>query len=117
MLDSSNMRGDLKTIVKRRLAELGINPFEAARRGRLERSFVNDILNGKKHSIRGDNATKLATALEVDVVYLLSQRDPPPEDAELVRHFHHASPEAQRIVKTILGISADVDQIEDWKNR
>ena len=106
------MRGDLKTIVQRRLAELGINPFEAARRGHLERSFVNDILNGKKHSIRGDNATKLATALEVDVVYLLSQRDPLPEDAELLKRFHQSSSETQRIIKTILGVAPSASQID-----
>jgi transcriptional regulator with XRE-family HTH domain len=102
------MSSDLKTLVKRRLVELGINPFEAARRGRLERSFVNDLLNGKKRSIRGDNATKLAAALEVDVVSLLSRRDgPPPEDVELVKRFHQASPETQRIVNTILRTGTD----------
>jgi hypothetical protein len=62
---------DLRMLVSRRLAELGINPFEAARRGGLERSFVNDILIGKKRSVRGDNIGKLAVALETDPVSLL----------------------------------------------
>ena len=62
---------DLRTLISRRLAELDISPFEAARRGGLERCFVNDILVGKKRSVRGDNIGKLAAALETDPVSLL----------------------------------------------
>jgi transcriptional regulator with XRE-family HTH domain len=57
----------LKEIVARRLSETGMNPFEAARRGGLERSFVNDILIGKKLSIRADKANQLAAALDLPV--------------------------------------------------
>lgn len=63
--------GPLKAIVELRLTELGVNPFEAARRGGLERSFVNDLLIGRKKSVRGDNIGKLAAALEIDTASLL----------------------------------------------
>lgn len=56
----------LQKIVANRLKELGINPFEAARRGDLERSYVNDILIGKKHSVRTDKIESLARALQLD---------------------------------------------------
>lgn len=55
----------LKDIVSARLAELGRNPFEAARIGGLERSFVNDILIGRKRSVRGSNLVKLSKALDL----------------------------------------------------
>lgn len=61
----------LKEIVKRRLAETGQNPFEAARRGGLERVFINDILADKKQSVRGANLEKLAKALLCDPADLI----------------------------------------------
>lgn len=54
----------LKEFVEERLAELDRNPFEAARKGGLERSFVNDILIGKKHSVSGGKIPLLAEALD-----------------------------------------------------
>lgn len=62
----------LKTVVERRLAQIGKNPFEAARDGGLERNFVNDIINGKKQSVRGDNLAKLATGLNATPAEILS---------------------------------------------
>lgn len=56
-----------------RLAELGRNPFEAARLGGLERSFIVDILTGKKKSVRGQNLSKLAKALDTTVEFLLAE--------------------------------------------
>ena len=44
--------------------ELDLNPFEAARKGGLERSFINDLLIERRKSVRGDNIFKLANALE-----------------------------------------------------
>jgi hypothetical protein len=49
-----------------RLRELNRNPFEAARLGGLERSFVNDILIGRKRTVRGENLGRLARALDWD---------------------------------------------------
>lgn len=64
------MSKPLKEIVETRLAELGRNPFEAARKGGLERSYVNDILNEKKKSIRADKIGQLAAALDMRVADL-----------------------------------------------
>lgn len=55
---------NLKTVVERRLDQIGKNAFEAARDAGLGRDFVNDILNGKKASVRGDNLEKLARGLD-----------------------------------------------------
>jgi phage repressor protein C with HTH and peptisase S24 domain len=62
----------LKDTVQRRLDDLEKNPFEAARDGGLERNFINDILNGKKVSVRGANLEKLARGLETTPSALLS---------------------------------------------
>ncbi len=56
----------LKANVERRLHELGINPYEAARRGGLERNFVQDILHERKRTVRGDNLDRLAKGLSCD---------------------------------------------------
>jgi SOS-response transcriptional repressor LexA len=71
------MANSLKDRVKARLDVLGINAFEAARRGGLERNFVNDILDNTKLSVRGVNLPKLATALECSIPYLLGEEDEP----------------------------------------
>jgi hypothetical protein len=57
---------ELQRVVMERLKELNRNPFEAARLGGLDRSFVNDILIGRKRSVRGDNLERLARALDWD---------------------------------------------------
>lgn len=67
------MAESLKTIVARRLAHLGRNAFEAARFGGLERSYVNDILIGKKLSVRGDKLADLARALDWSAGELLAE--------------------------------------------
>jgi phage repressor protein C with HTH and peptisase S24 domain len=77
----------LKTVVQRRLDQIGKNAFEAARDGGLERNFVNDILNGKKASVRGANLEKLAAGLETTPGILLSgdfsAPDQPDRDTDL----------------------------------
>ncbi|SKB97258.1 Phage repressor protein C, contains Cro/C1-type HTH and peptisase s24 domains [Bosea thiooxidans] len=57
----------LKEFTQERLRVTGRNPFEAAKIGGLERSFVNDILIGKKQSVRGAKITQLAEALDTSV--------------------------------------------------
>ncbi|WP_188855387.1 S24 family peptidase [Aureimonas glaciei] len=59
--------------IRERLADLDTNPFAIAEKGSLERNFVNDILNGKKKSVRGDNLFKLAAALDTTPEWLLRQ--------------------------------------------
>lgn len=63
---------DLKSFVENRLADLDRNPFEAAREGGLERSFVNDILIGKKRTVSGGNVNKLAQALDATASDIIS---------------------------------------------
>jgi transcriptional regulator with XRE-family HTH domain len=62
-----NSGDELRALIRRRLEALGINSFEAARRVGAQRTFVNDILSGRKQSVRGDNLRRLADALEMDL--------------------------------------------------
>lgn len=67
-------------IVDERLRELGTDAFAAARKGGLERSFVYEILYGKKVSVLASSLPKLAKALEWDVSHLetvLGLKKPP----------------------------------------
>lgn len=63
--------------VRERLDALGINRVEAARRAGLERSFVNDLILGKKKNILGASLLRLATALECDPAYLVGMQAEP----------------------------------------
>jgi hypothetical protein len=76
---------ELQRVVMERLKELNRNPFEAARVGGLDRSFVNDILIGRKRSVRGDNLERLARALDWDSGMLMdaSRRNRPPKGFNL----------------------------------
>ena len=76
------MAQTLKEIVSTRLAELERNPFDAARIGGLERSYVNDILIDKKFSIRQDMAPKLAKALDWAVHELFPGSSLPSEQGD-----------------------------------
>jgi len=77
----------LKANVESRLEELGINPYEAARRGGLERNFVQDILHERKRTVRGDNLNKLAKALAcepADLIPSAGSRRSGPEYREVI---------------------------------
>lgn len=76
--DISHM-SSLKQIVQQRLKDTDQNPFEAARRAGLDRYFINDILLGKKQSVRGGNLEKLALALLCDPADLISSSARRPE--------------------------------------
>lgn len=72
--------------VNQRLIELGLNASEAARRGGLERSFVKDLLLGKKKSVRGVGLLRLAFALNVSPAWLTGHSEElgsPPDISEL----------------------------------
>lgn len=60
----------LRQRVQSRLSALGINPFEADRRAGLARGYVNDLLIGKKASMRPGPLGKLAQALDCDPDFL-----------------------------------------------
>jgi hypothetical protein len=57
---------NLKEIVEARLAELGLGPVEAAVQGGIERTFIRDIVEGKKKSVRANKIDELARALRLD---------------------------------------------------
>lgn len=60
------MDNPLQKIDRSRLEDLETNPFEAAKSAGLERSFLNDILIGKKLSFRTDKTEQVARALQLD---------------------------------------------------
>ena len=60
---------DLRERIELRLKELGLNAFEAARSAGLERSYIHDILTGRKVSVREANIVKLSKALSVDPAF------------------------------------------------
>lgn len=68
---SPNRRGSRNVTIRRdhvanRMKELGISALDVARRGRLEKTFVSDLLEGRKAAIRDRNLGRLAMALETD---------------------------------------------------
>lgn len=67
----------LRQRVRARLTALDVNPFEAARRAGLERSFLNDLLIGKKSTVRQAKLPALAKALECDQDYLTGLQGTP----------------------------------------
>lgn len=72
----------LKRRVEERLDALKTNAFEAARLSGLERNFINDILNGKKSSVRGPSLMKLAQVLRCSADYLIREDASPPDDSD-----------------------------------
>ncbi len=49
-----------------RLAQLELGPIEAATAAGIERTFIRDIVDGRKKSVRADSMVKLARALKLD---------------------------------------------------
>lgn len=62
---------NLKEIVEKRLSELGVGAVEAATRAGLERTFLRDIIVGRKKSVRSDKMADLARALMLDHLSLM----------------------------------------------
>lgn len=56
----------LKDIVTERLEQLGIGAVEAATQAGIERTFIRDIVEGRKKSVRSDKVADLARALSLD---------------------------------------------------
>ena len=61
--------------VKARMGELGLNPTDVSRLGNLERTFVADLLAGRKGKIRKLFLEGLARGLNCDPRYLTGERD------------------------------------------
>lgn len=71
------MENYLRQRVRERLAALGINPFEAARRVGAERTFISDLLTGKKETIRQKLIPKVAEVLDCDPEFLVGAQAVP----------------------------------------
>lgn len=67
----ARMANSLKDKVEQRLADLKITAFEAAARMGKSRTYVYDIVKGKKTSVQGANLDALADALETTSSWLL----------------------------------------------
>ncbi|WP_296585684.1 S24 family peptidase [Xanthobacter sp.] len=69
----------LKDVIVERLTELNRNPFEAARKAEAERNFFNDILTGKKESVRQSSLAKVALGLDLTMAELSARMSWEPE--------------------------------------
>lgn len=67
----------LKEIVSQRLDQLGVGAVEAATRAGIERTYIRDIVEGRKKSVRADKLAQLADALGLDPVALSQGRSVP----------------------------------------
>lgn len=56
----------LQKIVLKRLDQLGLGAVEAATKAGMERTYIRDIVEGKKKSVRSDKMADLARALSLD---------------------------------------------------
>jgi len=65
----------LRDRVKRRIDELRRSPITLAKSVGLERGFINDILIGRKKTVRDEKLELVAKALECDPAYLMGFQD------------------------------------------
>jgi hypothetical protein len=76
-LMETKMSERLRERLNARLEALRINPFEAERRAAMKRGYINDLLIGKKATMRGAMLAKVAEALECDPDYLIGAQPAP----------------------------------------
>jgi phage repressor protein C with HTH and peptisase S24 domain len=60
----------LKARVKYRMSELGLNPAQVSKAAGFAPTFIRDLMDGRKQSVRSDSLQKLADALEVTPEWL-----------------------------------------------
>lgn len=93
--DTSNFHGrteisyspgmkNLKEVVELRLKQLDLGAVEAATKAGIERTYIRDIVEGRKRSVRSDKLPDLARALKVNAEALsrgeiLPTNDEPPK--------------------------------------
>lgn len=75
------MQSHLQKIVVQRLEELGLGPVEAATRAGIERTYIRDIVEGRKRTVRSDKIDALARALQLDPSDLANQVATPSTDS------------------------------------
>lgn len=71
------MENYLRGRVRERLDALGMSPFEASRRAGADRTFLADLLSGKKQTIRQAALIRVAEVLECDPEYLIGAQSTP----------------------------------------
>lgn len=111
-----DMAKSLKDLVSERLQALNINAFEAARRGGFTRTFVNDIVTGRKKNVKGNQLASLAIALETSPAFLLGENvdaDTPSARSEVAAN---TSPLAKVIVAGTVeaGAFREVEMADDF---
>lgn len=72
---------ELKDIVEQRLEQLGKTAMQVTAQHGVERTFLRDIVEGRKKSVRGDNLPKLARILELDIAALSRGKLVPVDEA------------------------------------
>lgn len=60
----------IKERIQKRLADLGLNQFEAAKKAGRDTHFIYDLLEGKKKSIKGKGLEQVAEVLQCSIEYL-----------------------------------------------
>jgi len=101
---------NLKEIVIQRLAQLGLGAVEAATAAGIERTFIRDIVEDKKKSVRADKLPILAMALKLDASALASGRLVPtdetkpldPEDIEFMELWRQANSADRDVILALL---------------
>lgn len=100
----------LQKIVSTRLSQLGLGAVEAATAAGIERTYIRDIVQGKKQSVRSNKLKDLARALRVDADALARGELLPIEDRpaptsekdEFLSLIPHADDESKRLALAIL---------------
>jgi hypothetical protein len=80
------MANSLKELVELRLAATGQNPYQAAVANGLDKNFIDDILRGRKKSVRGAGIAQLAKAIDVspgEIVSAMSGGEVAPANVRL----------------------------------
>lgn len=101
---------NLKKIVDERLSQLKLGAVEAATAAGIERTFIRDIVEGKKKSVRADKLPLLAKALKLDAAALAagkllpadSTNDSNQDDAEFMDLWKNASAEDRGVILALL---------------
>lgn len=102
----------LKEIIQLRLQQLGNqSPIELARKHGLKREFIDDILRGKKATVRTPGLLKIAAALQLDADALLRGElvplgdKPGPqftsEERQLIADYRSLPPDVQAAIRML----------------
>lgn len=67
----------LKDRIEKRLSELGLSSFDASRQAGLDRTFLYDLIAGRKDRIQPKNLKRIATVLRCSPGYLTGAEDQP----------------------------------------